>query len=82
MSFVARAPVPVPGLAKLADAKDVTEKDCRVECGTSVPVLVAPTTEELSRLAELRKRSAALDREIQQKADQADAEAKKAAKSK
>ena len=47
---VARAPAPVPGLAKLADAKDVTEKDCRVECGTSVPVLVAPTTEELRRL--------------------------------
>jgi hypothetical protein len=74
---VARAPAPVPGLAKLADAKDVTEKDCRVDCGTSVPVLVAPTTEELRRLAELRTRSAALDREIQQKADQFDVEAKK-----
>jgi hypothetical protein len=42
-----------------------------------VPVLVAPTTEELRRLAELRTRSAALDREIQQKADQFDVEAKK-----
>jgi hypothetical protein len=73
---VGRAPAPVPGLAKLADAKNVTDKDCRVECGTSVPVLVAPTTEELSRLAELRTRSAALDREIQQKADQFDAEAR------
>ena len=78
----ARAPAPVPGLAKLADAKDVTEKDCRVDCGTSVPVLIAPTTEELSRLAELRTRSAALDREIQQKADQFDAEAKKDSKTK
>ena len=79
---VARAPAPVPGLAKLADAKNVTEKDCRVECGTNVSVLVAPTTEELSRLAELRTRSAALDREIQQKADQFDAEAKKDSKTK
>jgi hypothetical protein len=79
---VARAPAPVPGLAKLADAKDVTEKDCRVECGTSVPVLIAPTTEELRRLAELRTRSAALDREIQQKADQIDAGAKKDSKTK
>jgi hypothetical protein len=73
---VARAPAPVPGLAKLADAKGVNEKDCRVECGTSVPVLIAPTMEELSRLAELRTRSATLDREIQQKADQFDAEAR------
>jgi hypothetical protein len=81
-SVVARAPAPVPGLAKLADATDVTEKDCRVDCGTSVPVLVAPTTEELSRLAELRTRSATLDREIQQKADQVDAEARKASKTK
>ena len=79
---VGRAPTPVPGLAKLADAKDVTETDCRVDCGTSVPVLVAPTTEELRRLAELRTRSAALDREIQQKADQFDAEARKARKAK
>jgi hypothetical protein len=79
---VGRAPAPVPGLAKLADAKDVTEKDCRVDCGMSVPVLIAPTTDELSRLAELRTRSAALDREIQQKADQFDAEAKKDSKTK
>jgi hypothetical protein len=79
---VGRAPTPVPCLAKLADAKDVIEKDCRVECGTSVPVLIAPTTEELRRLAELRTRSAALDREIQKKADQLDAEAKKASKAK
>jgi hypothetical protein len=69
---VGRAHAPVPGLAKLADARDVTDKDCRVECGTSVPVLVAPTAEELRCLAELRKRSAALDREIQEKADQLD----------
>jgi hypothetical protein len=81
-SVVARAPAPVPGLAKLADATDVTEKDCRVDCGTSVPMLIAPTTEELSRLAELRTRSAALDREIQQKADQLDAEARKDSKTK
>jgi Mg2+ and Co2+ transporter CorA len=47
-----------------------------------VPVFVAPTTEELRRLAELRKRSAALDREIQQKADQFDAEARKDSKAK
>jgi hypothetical protein len=79
---VARAPATVPGLAKLADARDVTEKDCRVECGATVPVLVAPTADELRRLAELRTRSAALDGEIQQKADQADAAAKKAAESK
>jgi len=79
---VARAPAPVPGLAKLADARDVTEKDCRVECGATVPVLVAPTAEELRRLTELRTRSAALDGEIQQRADQADAAAKKAAESK
>ena len=77
---VARAPAPVPGLAKLADVKDVTEKDCRVECGMSVPILIAPTTEELSRLAELRTRSAALDREIQQKTDQFDAEARRTPK--
>ena len=79
---VARAPAPVPGLAKLADARGVTEKDCRVECGATVPVLVAPTADELRRLAELRTRSAALDGEIQQKADQADAAAKKAAEAK
>jgi hypothetical protein len=74
---VARAPAPVPGLAKLADTKDVTEKDCRVECGTSVPVLIDPTTEELRRLTELRARSAVLDHEIQQKVDRIDAGAKK-----
>jgi hypothetical protein len=79
---VARAPAPVPGLAKLADTKDVTEKDCRVDCGSAVPVLVAPTQEELRRLAELRTRSAVLDREIQQKADQIDAEARKSSPSK
>ena len=79
---VARAPAPVLGLVKLADAKDVTDKDCRVECGTSVPVLIAPTKEELRRLTELRTRSAALDREIQQKADQFDAEARKDSKTK
>jgi hypothetical protein len=79
---VGRAPAPVPGLAKLADARDVTDKDCRVECGTSVPVLVAPTTEELRRLTELRTRSAILDREIQKKADQFDAEASKDSKTK
>ena len=81
---VARAPAPVPGLAKLLDARDVIEKDCRVECGTSVPVpvLIAPTTEDLRRLAQLRGRSVELDREIQQKADHFDAEAKKAAESK
>jgi len=79
---VARAPAPVPGLAKLADAQDVIEKGCRVECGTSVPVLVPPTAEELRRLAELRMRSSELDREIQQKADQMDAEAKKSSKTK
>ena len=72
----------MPGLAKLADTKDVTEKDCRVDCGASVPVLVAPTTDELRRLAELRMRSAVLDREIQQKADQIDAEARKSSPSK
>jgi hypothetical protein len=44
-------------------------------------VLVAPTTEELRRLAELHTRSTALDREIQEKADQFDAEAKKDSKS-
>lgn len=79
---IGRAPAQVPGLAKLADAKDVTEKDCRVDCGTSAPVLVAPTQEELRRLAELRARSAVLDREIQKKADQIDAEARKASPSK
>ena len=72
----------MPGLAKLADARHVTEQDCRVDCGTTVPVLVTPTADELGRLAELRTRSAALDQEIQQKADQADAEAKKKAESK
>ncbi|MBU6301351.1 MAG: glycoside hydrolase family 28 protein [Verrucomicrobia bacterium] len=79
---VARAPAPVPGLAKLADSKDATEKDCRVECGTSVPVFIAPTTEELRRLAELRTRSASLDREMQEKADQFDAEARRDSKTK
>ena len=79
---VARASATVPGLAKLADARGVNEKDCRVDCGATVPVLVAPTADELRRLAELRTRSAALDGEIQQKADQADAAAKKAAESK
>ena len=79
---VGHAPAPVPGLAKLADAMDVTEKDCRVECGANVPVIIAPSADEVRRLAELRTRSAALDREIQQKADQFDAGAEKAAKSK
>jgi hypothetical protein len=79
---VGLAPAPVPGLAKLADAMDVTEKGCRVECGASVPVLAATTTEELRRLAELRTRSAALDREIQKKADQFDAGAERDSKTK
>jgi hypothetical protein len=79
---IARAPTPVPGLAKLADARAVTEKDCRVDCGAAVPLLVAPTAEELRRLAELRTRSALLDQEIQHKADQADAAAKKSVESK
>jgi hypothetical protein len=79
---VARAPAPVPGLAKVADARHVTEQDCRVDCGSAVPVLVAPTTEELRRLTELRTRSAILDREIQKKADQFDAEASKDSKTK
>jgi hypothetical protein len=79
---VARAPAPVPGLVKLADAKAVTEKDCRVDCGAVVPVMVAPTEEELRRLNELRTRSATFDREIQQKADELDAEAKKDSKTK
>ena len=79
---VARAPAPVPGLAKLADAKDVVVKDCSVDCGASVPVMVAPAADELRRLAELRTRSAELDREIQKKADEADAVAKKTAESK
>jgi Mg2+ and Co2+ transporter CorA len=72
----------VPGLAKLADAKDVTEKDCRVDCGAVVPVMLTPTQDELRRLAELRTRSAILDLEIQQKADQIDAAAKKSVESK
>jgi hypothetical protein len=76
----ARAPGPVPGLAKLADARNVTEKDCRVDCGAPVPVLVTPAADELSRLAELRTRSAALDQEIQQKADEADAGKRAAAR--
>ena len=79
---VARAPAPVPVLAKVADARQVTEQNCRVDCGVAVPVLVTPAADELRRLAELRMRSAALDHEIQQKADQADAEAKKIAESK
>jgi hypothetical protein len=79
---VAHAPAPVPGLAKLADTSDVSEKDCRVECGATVPMLVTPTEAELSRLAELRTRSAVLDREIQQKADQIDEEARKASQTK
>ncbi len=79
---VGSAPAPVPGLAKLADAKDVTEKDCRVDCGAVVPVMLTPTQDELRRLAELRTRSAILDLEIQQKADQIDAAAKKSVESK
>jgi hypothetical protein len=79
---VARAPARVPGLAKLADAKDVTEKDCRVDCAAVVPVMLTPTQDELRRLAELRTRSAILDLEIQQKADQIDAAAKKSVESK
>ena len=79
---VASAPAPVPGLAKLADVKNVTEKNCLVKCGVPVPVMVTPTQEELRRLAELRTRSVKLDREFQQKADQIDAAAKKSVKSK
>jgi len=79
---VAHAPAAVPGLAKLADARDVIEKDCRVECGATVPVMIAPTADELRRLAELRARSAELDREIQQNADEADATAKRTTESK
>ena len=75
----ARAPAPVPGLAKLADARGVMEENCRVDCGTPVQVLVNPAAEELRRLAELRTRSAALEGEIQQKADEIDAASKKAA---
>jgi hypothetical protein len=53
-----------------------------VECGANVPVMIAPTADEVRRLADLRARSAELDREIQQKADQFDVEARKASKTK
>ena len=76
-AVVGRAPAAVSGLAKVADLKDFTEKDCRLECGAPTPVMVVPTAEELRRLAELRKRSAELERDIQQKANQSDAKAKK-----
>jgi hypothetical protein len=75
---VASAPESAPGLAKLADARRVTTRNCRVETAASLPVLIEPTTEEQRRLAELRRRSAALDRALQQVADAADA-AEKAA---
>ena len=77
-AVVARAPTALPGLVKLADLKDFTESDCRVECGKPAPVIAAPTAEELRRLAELRKRSAELECEYQKKASQGDTEAKKA----
>jgi hypothetical protein len=61
----------------------VTEKDCRVDSGgTVLPVMVKPTEIELNRLEVLRKNSVLLDREIQQKVDQADINEKKARKSK
>jgi polygalacturonase len=80
---VGRSPASAPGLAKLADARSVTEKDCRVDCGgTVLPVMVKPTEIELNRLEVLRKNSVVLDREIQQKVDQADIDQKKVIKSK
>jgi len=63
---VARAPAPVPGLVKIADLGNVTASNCRVECPAHVPLIAAPTTFELHRLQELRARSAALDRVIEQ----------------
>ena len=79
---VGRSPASAPGLTKLADARAVTEKDCRVDCGGAVvPVMVTPTAEELHRLEEHHKNSAELDRKIQQEADQIDAAAKKDSKS-
>ena len=60
---------PVPGLTKLVSARNVTEKNCRVECDATVPVMIAPTADEMRRLADLRTRSAELDDEIQHNAD-------------
>ena len=68
-SVVGSAPTPVPGLMKLADAQRVTTRDCRVEPGDSVPLLIPPTAEEQRRLAELRQHAAALDKAIQESAD-------------
>ena len=68
-NVVGSGPTPAPGLAKLADAHSVTTQDCRVEPGDNVPVLVPPTADEERRLADLRKRAAALDKAIQAAAD-------------
>jgi hypothetical protein len=70
---VAGAPQPVPGLAKLADARRIDTPNCRVEAAESVPLLVAPTNEEKRRLSELNQRSAALDQALQLAAAAAEA---------
>ena len=60
---VASAPAPVATLAKLADARHVTIRNCHVKGADPVRLLAEPTDEEQSRLAELRRRAAALDKE-------------------
>jgi len=74
------APGKVPGLAKLADAQEVTSQNCRVraEGGQGSPILVPLTAEETGRLAEYRRRAAALDAEMQEAAALVDAAEKKA----
>ena len=64
----------VPGLAKLANARQVRVRDCRVsaDAGSETPILLPLNSEEQRRLADHRQRAAELDAEMQREADLVD----------
>jgi hypothetical protein len=73
-------PVRASGLAKLADAVQVSAQSCRCSAAGShnCPILLSLTAEEKHRLAEFRRRTAALDAKMQTAADMVDAAEKRA----
>ncbi len=66
---VGRSPGFAPGLVKVADARQATVRDCRVEGAETAPALLVPTAEDQRRLVELRQQAAAVDKAIQATTD-------------
>jgi hypothetical protein len=63
-----------PGLAKLADTREVTLRDCRLlgDAAAECPLLLPLTADEAARLAAHRARAAALDAALQAEANAVD----------